>query len=450
MAPVPCSSRQIRTDVWALAWPSVLTGLLMTVNSILDRAFVGSLGPTSLAAVGVGGQVIFLLVSLSMAISVGTTALVARFTGAREPEDARRATGQSLALGLAMGLICTTCAYACADTILRAMAIAPDARFLCRQFLYAGLIGTVPMFVSNAGGAALRAIGDARTQLIAAIAANVVHMLGDWTLMLGHWGAPRLGVVGGGIAQSCSVCVSLIVVMLRMYRSPLANALRGPVLRLRLSWAWRILRIGCPAAANAFLRSTAMLVFTSVLARTLEGTKAVAALPIGATAESIAFMPGFGFSIAASTLVGQALGARDPHRASRYGWSAAFQSAIVMGLMGIVFFTAAKPFAHVFTKDATVLHLAVDYLRIMAFSEPALAFAMVLTGALQGAGDTLRPTVLTAISSWFVSLPLAWFLALVCRWNAHGAWISMCFATILGGLLTSLVFRSGAWKRIRV
>src|SRR5438105_10237378 len=100
------SSAAIRREVWRIAWPSVMTFMLMTTNAILDRMFVGRLGRDALAAVGVGGQLIFLLVSLSMAITVGTSALVARFTGSEEPDMAARATGQSVTLGLLIGLVC--------------------------------------------------------------------------------------------------------------------------------------------------------------------------------------------------------------------------------------------------------------------------------------------------------------------------------------------------------
>src|SRR5205807_10133864 len=110
--------------------------------------------------------------------------------------------------------------------------------------------------------------------------------------------------------------------------------------RLTLAWSRRVLKIGIPAAITAALRTTSMMSFTAVLSRTAEGMNGVAALPIGLTAESIAFMPGFGFSIAASALVGQSLGARDPRRAERYAWAATWQAVTVMSLMGAFFFLA--------------------------------------------------------------------------------------------------------------
>jgi putative MATE family efflux protein len=443
-------SRRINADVWRLAWPSVLTFALMTTNSILDRMFVGRLGRDALAAVAVGGQVMFLLVSLSMAITVGTTALVARFTGARHPDQADHATGQSLALGLAMGIGCTFVVYVSLGPLLQAMDIGGGAQAQCKAYLHWSLLGMAPMFVGNVLNAAFRGSGDTRTPLKVMLAANFVHLAGAWTLMLGHYGAPRLGLPGGGMSLAFSNYVALGAYFVVLRRSALAGSLRWPHLKLSREWAGRVLRIGVPAAVTALLRNTSLMGFTTILARTAEHTSAVASLPIGMTAESIAFMPGFGFSIAASALVGQALGARDPARSERYGWAAAWQACAVMSFMGAVFYVAAEPFARVFTNDPTVLRLAVSYLKIMAFSEPMLAFGMVLTGGLQGAGDTLRPTVVTAITFWVFRLPAAWMLALVLGLHATGAWIAMSATTILGGILAIMLFRDGKWKRVRV
>jgi putative MATE family efflux protein len=440
----------VHADVWRMAWPSVLTFSLMTTNMILDRVFVGSLGPNALAAVGVGGQLLFLLVSLSMAISVGTTALVARFTGASEPGEIARATGQSLALGTLLGLVSTVLAYAGLPALLSMMRLTPEAEADCRRFLGTALLSTPPMFVATVLSSAFRGLGDTRTPLKVMLWANGCHILGDLTLMLGKFGAPKLGLAGGGVAITVSNLVAAAAYLWLMRDTILASSVTSKNLRLTWEWVVRLMRIGIPAAFTALLRVTSLMGFTSVLARTAEHTFAVAALPIGMTAESIAFMPGFGFSVAASALVGQSLGAGDPERASRYGWAANAQAVAIMTVMGAIFFLAAEPFARLFTHDPHVVPLAVSYLRIMALSEPLLGCGMVLTGALQGAGETVQPTIVTAVAFWVVRLPLAWLLALKLAHNASGAWIAMATTTCFAGIWTILLFRSGRWKSKRV
>lgn len=173
-------------------------------------------------------------------------------------------------------------------------------------------------------------------------------------------------------------------------------------------------------------------------------------MQIGIRAEGIAFMPGFGYSVATSALVGQSLGAKDTARAERYAWAASIQSVSVMTFMALVFFCLAKPLTLLFTHDATVLRLGTDYLRINAFSEPFLGISMVLVGALQGAGDTIRPTWITFFTMWIVRLPLAYLLMFTLHLNTHGAWLAITATTIIGGLMTTSLFRSGAWKKIKV
>lgn len=444
------TGRETHRAVWRIAWPSVLTFALMTTNSILDRMFVGRLGRDALAAAGVGGQIMFVTVSAAMAITVGTTALVARFTGAQEPDQAERAAGQSIGLGAAIGLLSMVFIYFAMAPLLRVMGVAGGSAAQCRAFLSYALLGLVPGNMGAVISAIFRGLGDTRSPLKVMLVANAVHILGDWTLMLGHWGFPRLGLPGGGIAMTLSMCVSLALYVVLLRRSSVRNCLKPVHLLPTLHWAWRVLRIGIPAALSAVIRTTAMLGFTSVLSRTPEGINALAALPIGLTAESIAFMPGLGFSVAASALVGQALGAGSPRHAERLGWAATQQGLIVMTLMGLVFFLLAEPFARVFTHDPAVVRIATNYLRIMAISEPMLAFGMILTGGLQGAGDTMRPTLATAISFWVVRLPLTWLLALHLRYGANGAWVAMSATTILSGLLAIWLFRDGKWKRVKV
>jgi putative MATE family efflux protein len=441
---------EIRSKVWAIAWPSVLTFSLMTINGILDRAFVGHLGPYPLAAVGVGTQVLFLLVSVTMAIGTGTTALVARYTGANEPDPATYATSQSISLSIVLGLITSVVAWFMLPTILVAMDLSGATRVLCTKFLSIALFGAVPMFVGTTLSAAFRGIGDTKTPLMAMILAIATHLLLNYTLMLGNWGAPKLGVAGGAIAWVASNVVSMIVQFCILPRSDLGTACRLHKFKLNLDWGKRILAVGMPASITALLRTSSLMAFTGVLKRTVDVEFAVGALMIGLTAESIAFMPGFGFGVAAQALAGQSLGAGKPESAKRYAWSATWQAVGVMSVMGVLFYVLAAPFAALFTADRHVQHLTTTYLRVMALSEPFLGLGLVLTQAMQGAGDTTRPTVVTFITFWLVRQPLAWLFAIVLAWQTLGAWIAMALGTVLNGLLTVWLFRRGAWMKTKV
>jgi putative MATE family efflux protein len=453
--PPPQTSRDIHQAVWRLAWPSVTMMLLQSFNGLMDTFFVGHLpnAAQALAATGAGGGIIFLMISLAMGITIGTTALVARFTGAREHDNAVLATGQSLSLGVALALLFGIPAYFGRHLLVGAMLDTtknPEAARLCADFLGVALLATVPMFVWNVLQSAFRGIGDTRTPMMVTLASISTHILVNWLLIYGNLGFPRLGVQGAGVALAASLVVGMASFTFALWRSPLKDAFRGDYFRPRLEWYRRILRIGIPASVQALTRTFSMMLFTGMLARTPEGAAAVAALQIGIRSEGIAFMPGFGYGMAAAALVGQSLGARDPERAERYGWAATTQAIAVMSFMALVFYIGAYPIARLFSSDPMVIELAVEYLRINAWCEPFLALGMVLNNALQGAGETVRPTFITLFTMILARLPLAWFLMFRLNLHTRGAWLSMMLTTIVGGFLTLFLYRSGTWKRVKV
>ncbi len=455
LPPLPRSRRELNRQVWMLAWPSVVTMLLQTVNSLMDALFVGHLSHAAeaLSATGVGGGVIFLMVSLAMGVSVGTTALSARFVGAKDLKAGTLAVGQSLSLAVLLGLVCGVPCYFGRDLLVNKLLASdksPLASALCSQFLGVALLATLPLFVLNVLQAAFRGLGDTRTPLRLTLAMVSVHIGLNYLLIDGHFGFPHLGVRGAGAAFASSVFLGCVLFLSALRQTPFAGAYRPENWRLSREWAERILRIGIPASVQAVMRTLSMMIFTGFLARTVEGAVGVAALQIGIRTEAFAFMPGFGYSVAAAALVGQSLGAKDPDHAERCGWAALGQSLIVMVVMGVVFFVFAHPIAAIFVSDPQVRQLGVNYLRINAFSEPFIAMAMVLTGALQGAGDTVRPTYITLLTMWAIRMPLALWLMFGLNQQAQGAWISMCLTTIVGGLMTLVLYRSGAWKRVRV
>jgi putative MATE family efflux protein len=397
--------------------------------------------------------VIFLLISLAMGVSVGTTALVARFKGADDSESGVQATGQSLSLSFLCAVVFGTLFYIGRFHLIGLLMDGSHnaaAASLCIRFVSIALIAVVPVFMTNVLMGAFRGLGDTRTPMLIMLATIATHIGLNSVLIYGRLGFPRLEVAGAAAAFATSQFVGLTLYLYCLRRSPLGGALTAEHLRLNPEWAWRIFRIGLPAAFQAVIRQLGMMSFTGMLARTVEGTASVAALQIGIRAESIAFMPGFGYSVAASTLVGQGLGAKDVERAERSAKAATFQAILIMSAMALLFFTLAHQLTAVFTHDGAVRMLGTDYLRVNAICEPFLALGVVLTGALQGAGDTIRPAYITILTMWVVRLPLGYLLMFVLHLNTHGAWIAMSSTTILGGLMTVGLFRAGTWKRIKV
>ena len=240
--PAPLSNRQLHREVWSLAWPSVITMLLQTVNSLMDVFFVGHLpnGAHALAATGVGGSVMFLLISVAMGVSVGTTALVARFKGAEDMKSGIQALGQSLTLSFLLALVCGTLFYIGRGTLIGWVVDAgrsPEAALLGAQFLGAALLATVPLFLMNVLMGAFRGLGDTRTPMRITLATIATHITFNALLIYGHAGFPRMGVRGAGTAFAISLYVGVTLYLIALVRtSPLGEALQRKHLRFQPEW----------------------------------------------------------------------------------------------------------------------------------------------------------------------------------------------------------------------
>lgn len=306
------------------------------------------------------------------------------------------------------------------------------------------------MFVNMITVAVLRSQGDARSPLYSGMAVISINVLLDWLLIFGFWHVPGMGVRGAALATVISRVVGTVISLAFLRASLLGTALSH--WRLDFSWIGRVLAIGWPASAQSLSMTGASLVFLRILYMLPSGQSmtARAAYTAALTIEAIAFQPGIAFSTAATPLVGQNLGAGKPERAVRSAWVAAGQATAIMGAMAVLFVTIPQYLARPFGRNLALASLIVSYLRINSFSEPFLALNMVLRGALQGAGDTRMPAVITFASMWLVRLPLAWLLAIYLGMGANGAWWAMSLTCCLSGALMALWFRFGNWRDTRL
>jgi len=419
-----------------LALPSAGEQLLAMMVGLVDTFLVGHLGAPALAAVGLATQWVMMSNVFFSAVGTGGTALIARMIGACDPDSANRVLRQALLLAVLMGVITTVPGLLLAGPAVALMGA------VSTSFLLAS--------VTFVGNACLRGAGDTRTPLVIMAIVNVINIVVAWTLINGAFGLPRLGVAGsalGAMAARQAGGILVIAVLLRgRSQSKLALSLRG----LHLDWGLvrRILRVGLPTGAEQLIFRFGMMSYARVVSAL--GTAAYAAHQVAVNAESLSYMPGFGFAVAATTLVGQGLGAKDKRRAERDGFVAFYVAAAIMSLMGVIFFASAGPIIGFFTSDPEVIALGVPPLRLIAIAQPFLASTMVLAGALRGAGETKAPMFVNGGSIWIVRVPLALLFTQVLGWGLTGAWIAM--ATDLGvrGALMFGLFRRGKWKDAEV
>jgi MATE family multidrug resistance protein len=438
----------LRRDVLRLALPATGEQTLSMMVGIVDTFLVGHLGAAPLAAVGLANQWVFMATTLFGAIATGSTALIARFIGAREPEQANQVLCQSMLLGALIGVVTTALGLALAEPAVLLLGAQDEVIGLSRDYL---LIASSIFFFSTlmfVGNASLRGAGDTRTPLYVMLVVNVLNVVVAWIAINGPFGLPRLGVVGSALGAATGRLVGGVLVIAILLKG--RAGIRLQLNRLRPDWSpiRRILHIGLPTGLEQIFFRTGNMAYVRILASL--GIAAYAANQVAINGWSLSFMPGFGFAVAATTLVGQSLGAQDPEGAQQRGYSTFKMGAALMAVIGLAFVLFPEQIMAFFTNDAEVIALGTMPLRVVGLFQPILAANMIFAGGLRGAGDTRWPMIITAVGIWLVRLPLAYLFALSLGWGLTGAWGAMAFDFTIRGAFNSLRFRGGQWKTIRV
>lgn len=443
-------TRAILRATWALAWPVVMEQALAMVSQVVDMAMVGRLGPEAVAAVGLSMQPFFLINALFMGLSVGTTALAARAVGAGNMEEAGKVTGQSVLVSLVLGALISYVGFIKSSWIITFMKADAPVRALGSSYVRAMMPGMLLFFVFTVATGALRGAGDTRTPMMINFAIQVVHVVTNYLLIFGNLGFPRLGVAGAGISTSISRIlggISILVVISRP-KSKLVVDWRKVVAEFDWRLFGRILNIGVPAMAERVLTSSGQIAYARQVAGL--GTLSYAAHSLALNVESFSYMPGMGFAVAATALVGQRLGAGDPEGAEKSALLSMRMGMLTMGTMGLLFFMFPGPFLRIFTDDPRVIAAGIPLLRIVAFTQIPESLGFVIPGALRGAGDTRVAMYVTVAGIWGVRLSLTYVLM---HWFGLGlaaAWIAMFLDWVVRASLYWLRLKQGKWKTLRV
>lgn len=438
----------VRRDVLRLALPATMEQMLGMMVGIVDTFLVGHLGAESLAAVGLAYQWVFLATTLFGAIATGSTALIARFIGARDPGQANQVLRQSMLLGVLIGLPSALLIFALAQPAVTLLGARGPVIGLSATYLQIAALSLLLAMLMYSGNASLRGAGDTRTPLAVMLIVNVINIAVAWTAINGLFGMPKMGVAGSAIGAAVAQTAGglLVVAILLRGRGQMRLRLAG----LRPDWDLirRILRVGVPTGVEQILFRLGNMAYVSVLASL--GVAAYAANQVAINGWSLSFMPGFGFAVAATTLVGQSLGARQPDVAQQRGYTAYRLGAALMAAIGVLFVLFPANIMGFFTNDQEVIRLGTLPLRIMGVVQPILAASMIFAGGLRGAGDTRYPMIITAAGIWLIRLPLAYILAVMLGWGLTGAWTAMSLDLVMRGVFNFLRFRSGGWKTVQV
>jgi putative MATE family efflux protein len=432
--------------IWQLAWPAILTNLLQSTVGLVGVGIVGRrLGPSAVAATGIGNRFFFFQQVVLMAVTAGTAALVARAWGAGERVEAERVTRTSLWLALALALALALPSIVFADALAGIFRLDAETHALTATFIRWISASAPFLAVSFVIGTALRAAGDTLTPLGLGALTMGVNVLALYALVFGAFGLPALGVAGAAIASDVALAVGALATLALWLRGRLVVGVGPAGGDLEPERMRRLLRIGTPAGLEQAAFQLGFTAFIWIVA--LYGNAANAAYQIGVQILSFSFLVGFGFSIAASTLVGQNLGAGDPLGAERSGWRAMWLAVGVMVVFGTLIIVLAEPIARLLIDDDEVVRLAVVFIRILGSVQALMAIEFTLGGALRGAGDTRFP--LFVVLAGMVVMRLGTAVTL----RRLGFGIEWIYAALIAdyvvkGAMLVWRYRSGRWKSV--
>jgi putative MATE family efflux protein len=402
------SAKSTSRRVWQLAWPSILSNLLFTTVGFLHIKIVAGLGTSAVAAVTTGHRVFFLIQAILMGVSVAATALIARYWGAKQTDRAELVAWTTILLSVALGALLSLPVLIAPASIAGLFGLDAATTAAAAKFIFWLGVFNVFSAINMMLGTALRATGDVITPLWYLLFSSVLNILFAYLLAFGIGPLPQFGVAGVAMGGSFGAFLVTTVFFIRWWRGHYQlKALKKPY----IDWgsARQVLSIGGPAVIEQGIVQLAFLAFFAIVAK--YGTSAYAAYGIGISLVSFSIVIGFGFGIAAATLVGQQLGAAQPELAVKAGWRSLRMALIAMvALSGLLAYFAGD-LARFMIDDPEVVRLTVAFIYIIALVQPLMACEFTLGGALRGAGDTRFPLLATFCGIILGRLIPAWIAA---------------------------------------
>jgi putative MATE family efflux protein len=438
----------LKKAIFLLSVPMILELVMESTFALVDIYFVGKLGPSAVATVGLTETYLYLLYSIAMGLSMAVTAIVARRVGEKRKEDASIAAVQSVFLALLSSIPFAIGGIFFAKELLAFMGADPwviDHGYRYAQWMLGGNAIIVMLFVINA---IFRGAGDAAIAMRVLWIANAINIVLDPALIMGWGPFPAMGVEGAAIATNIGRGVGVLVQLWILFRGGKHIRIAAAHLRWNTGVMLNILKTSLGGIGQMVVAMTAWVFIMRILADI--GSEAVAASTTVIRLMMFTLMPAWGLSNAAATLVGQNLGANQPDRAESSVWLIGVYNMIFLIAVSFVYYFCNEAMMRIFTDDPEVIRIGAEWLRILSYAYFIYGWWMVSVQAFNGAGDTTTPTWINVIFFWIIQIPLSWYLAIQLDWSHTGVFWAIFVSEASVGVFTLWLFKRGKWKTVKV
>ena len=439
----------IGRSILLLAIPMVLEMLMESIFAVVDIYWVSHLGgdvaKEAVATVGLTESMLTLVYALAIGLSIGAMAMVARRIGEQNPDGAARAAVQAIALALIVSIVIGIIGAPLAPKLLQLMGGSPwvvehGAAFT--RVMLAGNVTVVMLFMINA---IFRGAGDAAIAMRTLWLANWINILLGPCLIFGLGPFPKLGLLGAAIATNIGRGTGALFALSKLIREGGRFNIERRHLRIEPAIIGRLIKLSGTGTFQVFIGMASWIGLVRIISSF--GSNAMAGYTIGIRVILFALLPSWGMANAAATMVGQALGARDPDRAERAVWRAGFYNMIFLGIVGLIFVFLAPQIISLYDPEPEVARYGIDCLRIVSYGFLFYAYGMVLGQSFNGAGDAWTPTIINLFVFWLWEIPLAYVLSVWLGMGPKGVFAAITIAFSTLAVVSAIVFRRGRWKQ---
>jgi len=437
--------KNLHLTIFQLSIPGMVSSVLQTLYQLIDAYWVGKLGAEALAAIGGSSFILWAVFALSALSVNGIMTLVSQNIGAGKGESGRQSAGQGMLINTVSAVVFAVIVYFTQDTLYDVMGFSERVRIEATTYMNIILSGLILSFWFVGLEGVFRGLGDTKTPMYILGSALALNAVLDPVLIFGWYHFPAMGIAGAGMATIIAHCFAAALCTYMLYkRNYLPTIIKQNRIHLVYSEILIILQIGSPIAFGGFFFSVIYVFLTNIISNF--GTEAIAAVGVCHRIEGIAWFACVGYSIAASTLVGQYVGAGKTEKAKTAAWWVNIYGVISLTIVSLTFYFYPEFLIKVFTNNQQVQKIGIEYLRIIAIFEIFLALEVIMEGAFSGAGYTL-PVMIPSVVISAARIPIAWYLAFPYGMGSKGIWIAIAVTTFLKGLINTVLFAMGFWKK---
>ncbi|MCK5521040.1 MAG: MATE family efflux transporter [Candidatus Marinimicrobia bacterium] len=436
-------------EILSIAWPTIIGMIGSTLMGLFDTAMVGRLSAEALAAVGLGNMLIWTAGSLVNSVNVGVQTVAARRVGEKKYSECGESIHNGIILSLIFGTLMTVLMWPFLTKIFPYINDDPSVVSMGNEYMAWRVAGILPAMLHFAFYGFFNGIGKTKVHIRASLISNSLNIFLNYVLIFGKFGFPAMGVKGAALGTVISTSVSALIYFIWLLNPKIKD--RYHVFKTSFYnkiIMRRIFSLSFASGVQNFFVLIGFTLFLIIVGRM--GTFELAATDIIFNILSFSFMPGFGFGLAAGTLVGNYMGKQNFERAAELTRETIILNVIFMGAIGVIFMLIPRQILSLFTLEAEVINIGVIPLRILGIVQFIDAVGMTLMGALRGAGDTSYVAWVDTLINWFIFIPLTWFFGFYLGYGINGAWAAFIIYLVIFATLMYRRFLAGKWKDIVV